>query len=124
MCGFLDGCSQCSNILVPFMDTLVTGNIRTEETLFLLCPMGIFLLQLMADLHPIFMNKYLHKTDSDHILVCETKAVVEKAIENLQKAKTLRSDEVLDSMTVDEYDNIKVNVKTNNGNVQNSYFKH
>lgn len=29
MGGFLDGCKQYSDILVTFMDTLVTGNIRT-----------------------------------------------------------------------------------------------
>ena len=118
MYGFLDGCRQCSDILIPFMDTLVTGNIRNEETLVLLSPIGIFLLQLMADLHPIFMNKYLHKTDSDHVLVCETKAVAEKTIENLRNAKTPRSDEVLNTMEVDQNDNLQVNIKTKNDYVQ------
>ena len=58
MGGFLDGCKKFSAILKSFMDTLVTGNIRTEETLFLLSPMGIFLLQLMSDLSPVFVDKY------------------------------------------------------------------
>ena len=44
---FIDGCKHCSDILVPFKDTLVTGNIISEETPFLLSPMRIFLLQLM-----------------------------------------------------------------------------
>ena len=79
MGGFFNSCNQCSDILVPFMDTLVTGNIRSEETPFLLSPMGIFLPQLMADLH-LFMDDYLHKTDSDIVLACETKGIVEKTI--------------------------------------------
>ena len=118
MGGFLDGCKKCSNILASFMDTLVTGNIRTEETLFLLSPMGIFLLQLMSDLSPIFMDKYLHKTDSDFILVCETKAVAQKTIDNLKKAKTPLSDNILDTMTVDDKQNIRVHIKTTSGNDQ------
>ena len=50
MRGFFDGCKQYSDIVVSFMDMLVPGNIRSEETLFLLSPKGIFLVQLMADL--------------------------------------------------------------------------
>ena len=108
MCGFLDGCKQCSSILVPFMDTLVTGNIRTEETLYLLTPVGIFILQFLADLHHVFMNQYLHKTDSDHLLVCEAKAIADKTVENIQNLATPRSDEVINTLTADEFDNLSV----------------
>ena len=31
MSGFLDGCKQSSSILVPFLDTLIAGQIREEE---------------------------------------------------------------------------------------------
>ena len=53
------------------MDMLVTGNIRSEEALFL---------QLMDDLHPLFMDCYLHKTDSDFVLACETKGIVKQSL--------------------------------------------
>lgn len=64
--------------LLPFMDALVTGNIRSEETLFLLSPLGIFLLQAMADLHPLFMDHYDQKSDSDIVLAFETKDIAKK----------------------------------------------
>ena len=108
---FLDGCKQCSDILVPFMDTLVTGNIRSEETLFLLSPMGIFLLQLMADLYLLFMDHYLRKTDTDIVLACETKGIVDKTISNLLGAQTPRCQEVLDSMDAGSHDNIIISAK-------------
>ena len=117
MGGFLDGCKQCSAILVPFMDTLVTGNIRSEETLFLLSPMGIFLLQLMADLHPLFMDRYLHKTDSGVVLACETKGIAEQTISSLLGAQTPRCQEVLDSMDVDSHDNIIIYAKNDSNKV-------
>ena len=32
MAGFMDACSQASQIIVPFLDTIVTGSIRNKET--------------------------------------------------------------------------------------------
>ena len=84
MSGFLDGCAKCSSVLVPLLDTLVTGNIRPDETKYLLSPKGVFLLQLMADIHPIFANKYLHKTDSDTVLSCKCKGIAMTAVERLK----------------------------------------
>ena len=34
--------------------------------------LGTYLMQLFADLHPIFTNKYLYHIYSDEILMCET----------------------------------------------------
>ena len=119
MGGFLDGCKQCSDILVPFMDMLVTGNIRSEETLSLLSPMGIFLIQLIADLHPLFMDHYLHKTDSDIVLACETKGIANKTISNLLGTQTPRYQEVLDSMDADSHDNIIISAKNDSKEVYN-----
>ena len=53
MAGFLDGCKQSSRILVPFLDTLIVGKIRDEETAIILKPKGLFTLELFADLHPL-----------------------------------------------------------------------
>ena len=59
--GFLDGCRQNFVILTPFLGTLVTANIRPEKTSFLMSPKEIYLVQLIADLQPIFANKHCTK---------------------------------------------------------------
>ena len=41
MSGFLDACRQASSIIVAFLDTLVGGNIRKDETAYLLSPKGL-----------------------------------------------------------------------------------
>ena len=38
MAGFLDACQKASNIIIPFTDTLIAGNIRPDETKFLASP--------------------------------------------------------------------------------------
>ena len=111
MAGFLDGCLQSSNVLVPLMDTLVSGGIRSEETAFLLSPRGMFLLQLMADIHPVFADRYLHKTDSDTLISCETKAIATRTVERLRNIEAPRCMEVHDSMYSDRHQNICVKLK-------------
>lgn len=60
MGGFLDICKQCSNIIIPPLDdTLVTDKIKIGETSSFLSPKGAFLLQLHADIHPVFNGKKL-----------------------------------------------------------------
>ena len=54
MAGFMDACVQASEILIPFLDTLVAGNIRPDETKFIASPKGVYLIQLFADLQCIF----------------------------------------------------------------------
>ena len=71
MGAFFDGCKQFSDIPVPFMDTLVTGNIRSENTPFL---------QLMDDLHPLCMDYYLHNVDSAFVLACETRGIAKQSL--------------------------------------------
>ena len=71
MARFLDGCNQSSNILVPFLDTLIAGKIREEEAAYILSATGLFTLELFVDLHHIFTNQYLHCVDSDKILSYE-----------------------------------------------------
>ena len=69
MSGFLDACKQLVDIIVPFIDTIIAYGIRKDESSFLLSPKGIYLLHVFSDIHPIFANKYLHKVDSDDILI-------------------------------------------------------
>ena len=40
MAGFLDACQKASNIIIPFIDTLIAGNIQPDETKFLASPKG------------------------------------------------------------------------------------
>ena len=40
MCGFISACQRCSQILVPFLDTVVHTKLRPEESAFLLSPKG------------------------------------------------------------------------------------
>ena len=64
MSGFLDGWKQASKT-VPFLDTIIAGNIREEEAVYILSPKLLFVLQLLTDLHPIFAGQYLHDVDTD-----------------------------------------------------------
>ena len=70
MVGFLDACIQPSSIIVPFLDAIVTGNIREEEMMFRATPKGVFLFQHFADQHPVFTEKYLPYANKDDVLVC------------------------------------------------------
>ena len=40
MAGFLDVCQKTSNIIIPFIDTLIGANIRPDEAKFLTSPKG------------------------------------------------------------------------------------
>ena len=40
MAAFLDACIQVSNIIVPFLDTVIFGSIRPDETKFPTSPKG------------------------------------------------------------------------------------
>ena len=74
MAGFLDACKHSSAILVPFLDTLITGKIQ-EAAAFILSGKGLFTLELFSDPHSIFVNQYLHCIDSDCVLSCKVYAV-------------------------------------------------
>ena len=40
MAGFLDACVQASKIVVPFLDTIITHQIRPDETKYIASPKG------------------------------------------------------------------------------------
>ena len=89
MAGFMDACVQASEILIPFLGTLIAGNIRPDETKFIASPKAVYLIQLFADLQCIFTNSYLYRMDSDSVLICETYNVAEKTIQTLLKSLKL-----------------------------------
>ena len=54
---------------------MVNCNIQQDETKFIGRRKGFYLLQLFADLHPVFANRYLYQVDSDDVLICEVHSV-------------------------------------------------
>ena len=73
----------------------------------------------MADLYPLFMDHYLHKTDSDIVKASETKGIANKTISNLLGTQTSRCQEVLNSMDADSQDNIVISARNNSKEVYN-----
>lgn len=110
MAGFLDGCKQSSNILVPFLDTLIAGKIRDEERNTVLSAKGLYTLELFADLHPIFADQYLHVVDSDRVLSCEVFSVAHKTALILidPTLSTPKADTIFSNLFTDEVNNVCV----------------
>ena len=107
LAGFLDACVQSSRIIVPFLDTLVNQKIREDETKLIASPKGVFLLQLFADLHQVFANRYLHRVDSDEVLICEVHQVAcEIAVLLDENLSTPLADPLYDSFKGDQQGNI------------------
>ena len=55
-------------------------------------------MQLFADLHPVFKNKFLPCVDSDTVLICEAYNVAEKTvniIKDLALLKTPKADDFI-----------------------------
>ena len=58
----------------------------------------MYLLQLFADLYPVFANKYLHCVDSNKMFACETFVVAKKTAMKLldnQNLQTPKADVLL-----------------------------
>ena len=80
-------------------------------------------MQLFADLHPVFANKFLHCVDSDTILICEAYNVAEKTanikakIKDPALLKTPKADDFISNLDTDEFDKITVELRTQENNV-------
>ena len=113
MADFMYACVQASEILIPFLDTLVAGNIRPDETKFIASPKGVYLIQLFADLQCIFTDSYLHRVDSDSVLICETYNVAQKTVQTLlnEELKTPNADALLEGLHSDRNQNIMADIK-------------
>ena len=113
MAGFTDACVQASEILIPFLDTPVAGNIRPDETKFIASPKGVYLIQLFADLQCIFTDSYLHRVNSDSVLICETYNVAQKTVQTLlnEELKTPNADALLEGLHSDRNQNIMADIK-------------
>ena len=108
MAGFMDACSQASQIIVPFLDTIATGSIRNKETKFVASPKGVYLLQLFTDLHLVFTKNCLHRVDSNKILICEVHNVAQHTAETLRdpSIQTTLADSLYNSLFTDENQNV------------------
>ena len=113
MAGFMDACVLASEILIPFLDTLVAGNIRPDETKFIASPKGLYLIHLLADLQCIFTDSYLHRVGSDSVLLCETCSVAQKTVQTLlsEERKTPNTDALLEGLHSDRNQNIMADIK-------------
>ena len=118
MAGFLDTCTKASSIILPFLDTFVTGQISEDEIKYLASPTGIYLLQLFADLHPVFADSYLHHVDSDDILVCKVYEVAQQTTKELTDPELSNplADSLFNSLSADLNNNIKAEFIVNNNN--------
>ena len=77
-------------------------------------------MQLFADLHPVFTNKFLHCVDSDTVLLCEAYNVAEKTvniIKDLALLKTPKADDFISNLDTDKFNNITVELRTQENNV-------
>ena len=77
-------------------------------------------MQLFADLHRVFAKKFLHCDDSDTILICEAYNVAEKTaniIKDPALLKTPKVDDFISDLDTDEFDNITVELRTQENNV-------
>ena len=80
-------------------------------------PTGIFTLQLMCDLHPLFADQYLHCVDSDKILACEIFQVAEKTALMLEspELKTPKATEIYNGLGEDDNNNVTASIKNADG---------
>ena len=72
---------------------------------------GLYLLQLFADLNDVFKNKFLHKVDSDTVLVSQVFHTAKNTASRLGVAATPKADLILDNLSVDEHGNVAVDFK-------------
>ena len=80
----------------------------------------VYLMQLFADLHRVFTNKFLHCVDSETILICEAYNVAEKTakiIKDPALLKTPKADDFISNLDTDEFDDITVELWTQENNV-------
>ena len=64
--------------------------------------------QIFADIHPVFTNNYLHKVDSDKLLVCEAYSVAQKTATILKDPAltTPKADEIISNLSLDQFNNV------------------
>ena len=68
---------------------------------------------MFADLQYIFTDSYLHRVDSDSVLICETYNVAQKTVQTLlnEELKTPNADALLEGLHSDRNQNIMADIK-------------
>ena len=74
---------------------------------------GLFLLQLMADLHPVLVSSYLRQVDKDEgeILICEVARIAAEASAKTRTWYTPLADQFLSSLEYDANKNLMASFK-------------
>ena len=78
-------------------------------------------MQLFADLNPVFANKFLHCVDSETILILKLTMYAEKTaniIKDPALLKTPKADDFISNLDTDEFDNTKMELRTQENNVR------
>ena len=83
MAGFTDAYSQASQIIVPFLDTIMTGDIGGKKKICSQSKRSVFA-AVFTDLQSIFSKIYLHCVDIDKILICEVHNGAQHTAETLR----------------------------------------
>ena len=87
--GFRDACTQASKIIVPFLGYLVTGGIWADEAKFVASAKCVYLLQLFADIQPVFAKFIFIMLSSSSsslhhkIIICEVYNVTQQTASTL-----------------------------------------
>ena len=77
-------------------------------TILFFFALGVYQLQLFADVHQTYADNYLHHVDSDNILICECYHVAHGVAEKFDSGEqfsTPKADKFCDSLYLDEFSN-------------------
>ena len=74
------------------------------------------MLQLFDDLHNVFAHNYLHRVDSDKVLICEVYAIAQKAADYLLSPDlpTPKASEFNNNLLLDDHNNVLAVFNVNN----------
>ena len=84
---------------------------------------GLFMLQLFDDLHNVFAHNYLHRVDSDKVLICEVFAIARKAGDYLLSPDlpTPKACEFNNNLLFDDHSNAVFNVNNKKHQLRLNY---
>ena len=110
---FLEACLVFNKLLVPIHDTLFSLNIRKEERDILFTAENIYTLQVMCDLHHSFHDKYLWQVDKSTQLVSTVYKIAQDIANGMPELATPAAEKFLESLDIDENNNMTVNIELN-----------
>ena len=106
MANILTASKRAVEILFPICDVLTTANIKAEQAAYFLSPTCMILLHLMADLEPIFVNKFLRKLDTNDATLFEVFGHTENFVSLMKEINTPLLEKFLEGLKEDRNGNI------------------